>query len=283
MIIIFFFFLLSFLYSCEQTIYGTYKIIEGNSFEVRAKNTNIYTVKSGDNLFLIAKKNFVSVKDLINLNNIESPFKIYPKQKLILPELNTHKVLKGETIYSISRKYDVDRYQLSKVNKLTSENKIFVGNRLFIPSTKKILKKEKITVNKKKIIKKNNQNNSIFFQWPVNGNVILNYGMIKPGLHNDGINIKAKKGENVLASSGGKIIYAGNEIPGYGNLVLIKHSDNWITAYAHLEKIFLDKGTTVNKGENIGTVGSSGNVKIPQLHFEIRKGKKALNPSEFLS
>ena len=283
MIIIILFFLLSFLYSCEQTIYGTYKIIEGNSFEVRKKNTNIYTVKSGDNLFLIAKKNFVSVKDLINLNNIESPFKIYPKQKLILPELNTHKVLKGETIYSISRKYDVDRYQLSKVNKLTSENKIFVGNRLFIPSTKKILKKEKITVNKKKIIKKNNQNNSIFFQWPVNGNVILNYGMIKPGLHNDGINIKAKKGENVLASSGGKIIYAGNEIPGYGNLVLIKHSDNWITAYAHLEKIFLDKGTTVNKGENIGTVGSSGNVKIPQLHFEIRKGKKALNPSEFLS
>tara|TARA_Y100000991_G_scaffold158415_1_gene120873 strand:- start:358 stop:1209 length:852 start_codon:yes stop_codon:yes gene_type:complete len=283
MIIIILFFLLSFLYSCEQTIYGTYKIIEGNSFEVRAKNTNIYTVKSGDNLFLIAKKNFVSVKDLINLNNIESPFKIYPKQKLILPELNTHKVLKGETIYSISRKYDVDRYQLSKINKLTSENKIFVGNRLFIPSTKKILKKEKITVNKKKIIKKNNQNNSIFFQWPVNGNVILNYGMIKPGLHNDGINIKAKKGENVLASSGGKIIYAGNEIPGYGNLVLIKHSDNWITAYAHLEKIFLDKGTTVNKGENIGTVGSSGNVKIPQLHFEIRKGKKALNPSEFLS
>ncbi|MAH78332.1 MAG: peptidase M23 [Rickettsiales bacterium] len=283
MIIIFFFFLLSSLYSCEQTIYGTYKIIEGNSFEVRKKNTNIYTVKSGDNLFLIAKKNFVSVKDLINLNNIESPFKIYPKQKLILPELNTHKVLKGETIYSISRKYDVDRYQLSKVNKLTSENKIFVGNRLFIPSTKKILKKEKITVKKKKNIKKKNQNNSIFFQWPVNGNVILNYGMIKPGLHNDGINIKAKKGENVIASSGGKIIYAGNEIPGYGNLVLIKHSDNWITAYAHLEKIFLDKGTIVNKGENIGTVGSSGNVKIPQLHFEIRKGKKALNPSEFLS
>lgn len=193
MIIIFFFFLLSSLYSCEQTIYGTYKIIEGNSFEVRKKNTNIYTVKSGDNLFLIAKKNFVSVKDLINLNNIESPFKIYPKQKLILPELNTHKVLKGETIYSISRKYDVDRYQLSKVNKLTSENKIFVGNRLFIPSTKKILKKEKITVKKKKNIKKKNQNNSIFFQWPVNGNVILNYGMIKPGLHNDGINIKAKK------------------------------------------------------------------------------------------
>ena len=78
-------------------------------------------------------------------------------------------------------------------------------------------------------------------------------------------------------------VYSGNEIPGYGNLVLIKHSKNWITAYAHLKKIYKKKGSIVKKGEFIGAVGNSGNVKIPQLHFEIRKGKEAVDPLKYLS
>ena len=107
--------------------------------------------------------------------------------------------------------------------------------------------------------------------------------MIKPGLHNDGINISADIGKPVYASEEGEVIYTGNEIPGYGNLILIKHKNNWITAYAHLDVIKLKKGEVVKRGDNIGTIGTSGNVKIPQLHFEIRKGKKALNPLKYLS
>ena len=89
-------------------------------------------------------------------------------------------------------------------------------------------------------------------------------------------------GTNVISSEDGKVIYSGNEIPGYGNLVLIKHSKNWITAYAHLKKIEYEKGSFVKKGEVIGKVGQTGNVSIPQLHFEIRKGKKAMDPKRFL-
>ena len=86
-----------------------------------------------------------------------------------------------------------------------------------------------------------------------------------------------------MASSDGKVIYSGNEIPGYGNLVLIKHSSNWVTAYAHLNKVFIEKGEKVKKGEKIGLVGRTGNVSKPQLHFEIRKGKNAVNPLKYLS
>ncbi len=89
--------------------------------------------------------------------------------------------------------------------------------------------------------------------------------------------------EKVRASNDGKVIYSGNEIPGYGNLVLIKHSSNWITAYAHLNKVLIEKGEKVKKGDNIGLVGNTGNVAKPQLHFEIRKGKDAVNPLKHLS
>ena len=88
---------------------------------------------------------------------------------------------------------------------------------------------------------------------------------------------------DVKASDDGKIIYTGNEIPGYGNLILIKHSKNWITSYAHLDEIFFKKDSSVKKGESIGSVGNSGNVKNPQLHFEIRKGKEAVDPLQYLS
>ena len=86
----------------------------------------------------------------------------------------------------------------------------------------------------------------------------------------------------MISSKAGKVIYCGNEIPGYGNLILIKHSKNWITAYAHLNEVFTEKGKKVSKGEIIGSVGNTGNVRSPQLHFEIRKGKESVNPLKLL-
>ena len=115
------------------------------------------------------------------------------------------------------------------------------------------------------------------------GNVISKFGSNKPGFHNDGINISSNTGNEVLAAKDGRVIYIGNEIPGYGNLILLKHSKNWITAYAHLKKIKLEKGSIVKQGEIIGVVGNTGSVKEPQLHFEIRKGKIAVDPLNFLS
>ncbi len=115
------------------------------------------------------------------------------------------------------------------------------------------------------------------------GKILIKYGSGNSGFFNDGINIKSSSGTAVKASSDGEIIYSGNEIPGYGNLILIKHNKNWITAYAHLEKIEKTKGDLVKRGQSIGIVGNTGNVKDIQLHFEIRKGKNAVNPLKHLS
>lgn len=102
------------------------------------------------------------------------------------------------------------------------------------------------------------------------------------GLRNDGINISANKGDPVFASKDGKVVYAGNEIQAFGNLILIKHYDNKTTAYAHLDKIKVKKGQTVKKGEVIAALGNSGKVSKPQLHFELRDSNGPLNPLKYL-
>lgn len=120
------------------------------------------------------------------------------------------------------------------------------------------------------------------FLWPVRGNVISGYGPKKGGLHNDGINIQARRGTGVKAAENGVVVYAGSGLQGYGNLVLVRHEKRWMTAYAHMEKIQVRKGQTVSRGDTVGAVGSTGSVDESQLHFEVRRGSDALNPLAFL-
>ncbi len=282
-----------FLVSCESLFFDNYTIKTFNRADESVRN--FYKVKKGDNLYLISKKYNVTIQKLINFNNIDFPYKIYPNQKIFIPRERIHIVSKGETLYSISRKYKTDIFSIRKFNKLKNTNIIEINQKLVIPeNNKKISKKKKIKAKKidkkSKIVTKAKKEKNIpkvnykeKFAWPVKGKIILKFGSSSPGLFNDGINISSSPGANVRASSDGEIVYSGNEIPGYGNLILIRHSKNWITAYAHLDKILIKKGNFVKKGDLIGSVGSSGNVKNPQLHFEIRKGKEAVDPLKYLS
>ncbi len=120
------------------------------------------------------------------------------------------------------------------------------------------------------------------FMTPVDGNVISGFGPKANGLHNDGINISAVRGTPVRAAENGVVVYTGDDLEGYGNLILVRHEDKLISAYAHLDKILIKRGDIVKRGTSIGTVGDSGQVDRPQLHFEIRKGTKALNPDRYL-
>ncbi len=117
------------------------------------------------------------------------------------------------------------------------------------------------------------------FIWPVRGKVISSYGPKANGLHNDGINIAVPEGTPVHAAQSGVVAYAGNELKGYGNLLLIRHSNGWVTAYAHNSKLLVKRGDRVVRGQEISLAGKTGSVVTPQVHFEIRKGAKALNPT----
>jgi murein DD-endopeptidase MepM/ murein hydrolase activator NlpD len=120
------------------------------------------------------------------------------------------------------------------------------------------------------------------FLWPVRGHILATYGSRSDGTHNDGINIAAPRGTAVQAVDAGVVAYTGNELRGYGNLVLVKHDNGWISAYAHCDAILVKRGEKVGRGEVIARVGSTGNVSEPQLHFELRRGQHAVDPREFM-
>ena len=121
------------------------------------------------------------------------------------------------------------------------------------------------------------------FLWPVKGEVLIEFGpQPAKGQNNDGINIAAAKGAPVHAAENGVVAYVGNELKGFGNLVLVKHADGWMTAYAHADQVAVKRGETVRRGQVIATVGATGSVTAPQLHFEIRRGTEAVNPTALL-
>jgi murein DD-endopeptidase MepM/ murein hydrolase activator NlpD len=120
------------------------------------------------------------------------------------------------------------------------------------------------------------------FIWPVSGRVISSFGEMSGGFANDGINIEVPEGAPVKASDHGVVIYAGNELAGFGNLLLVKHSNGFVTAYAHNSKLLVKKGAKVRQGQVIANAGRTGDVTKPQVHFEIRRGDRPVDPKRYI-
>jgi murein DD-endopeptidase MepM/ murein hydrolase activator NlpD len=120
------------------------------------------------------------------------------------------------------------------------------------------------------------------FQWPIRGEILAGFGETTESGRNEGINIAAPRGTPIRAAEAGVVAYAGNELRGYGNLVLIRHADGWVTAYAHTDAILVERGQEVAAGQEVATVGDTGAVSGPQLHFEIRQGSDSVDPLDYL-
>lgn len=121
------------------------------------------------------------------------------------------------------------------------------------------------------------------FRAPVRGRVIAGFGPKPGGTRNEGVNFAVPAGTSVRAAEDGVVAYSGNELKGYGNLVLVKHSDGYVTAYAHNSELTVKKGDKVRRGQIIAKAGQTGNVQSPQLHFEIRKGSTPVDPSSYVA
>lgn len=219
------------------------------------------TVANGDTLYSISRKYSVPVNDLAVLNNLEVPFNLTVGQKLKVPNLQAKnvKVVGQEPV------------KAEKVADTAKTEKVAVKT-----------EKPKISSDPTKKMPAIAPRSATKFSWPVKGTVLSGYGAKTGGLFNDGINISAPKGTPVKAAENGAVAYAGNEIKGMGNLIIVQHADGWMTVYAHLDTMTARRGTKVSVGQKIGTVGNTGKVDSPQLHFEIRKGRKAYNPASYL-
>ncbi len=205
-----------------------------------------------------------------------------------------HTVLKGETLYSIAFRHGLDYKKIARWNRIRSPYTIYAGQRLKLSpsqvtsktyqakkktsSTKKVLTKQKpsakSTVSKPASIPIKHD-----WSWPTKGVVIRTYSPRSGG--NKGIDIGGKIGQPVLAASSGKVVYSGNGLASYGNLIIIKHSEQFISAYAHNKKLFVKEGGEVKRGEKIAELGNTGTSEA-KLHFEIRYKGKPVDPIKYL-
>ena len=194
-----------------------------------------------------------------------------------------YKIKKGDTLYKIAKCSSTNILEIKNKNTNINEKKLIVGSLINLPyySIDNCKLKSQKIAKKNKSIKKSIKSKEIFI-WPVQGSIITYFGKQKGGRKNDGINIISVKGNPVRAAMSGKVIYRGNELLAWGNLIIIKHKNNWTTAYAHLDKLLVKKGEIIKTGDIIASVGATGNVDKSQLHFQVRKNSKPLDPMKFL-
>ena len=231
---------------------------------------------------------------------------------------SVHVVKAGETLMSISRGTGVSVVALAKTNHIESSKKLSVGEQLTIPqgghqvaavqpsAAPKVAEPRTAPAEKKirvasaapaqtvHVAKEEPQTTETAvkaaepggampsFRWPARGRVIAGFGSKPNGTQNDGINLAVPEGTPIKAADDGVVAYAGNELKGYGNLVLIRHSNGYVSAYAHARELLVKRGDTIRRGQVIAHAGQTGNVTSPQLHFEIRKGSTPVDPTQFL-
>lgn len=259
------------------------------------------TVRKGDTLFAISRREKIPIRALIDANNLKPPFGLLAGQKLRVPRLRVYTVAKGDTVYGISRRFDIGINDVVRQNELKPPDfGLFVGQRIVLPvdegtprttvaskaSRTRTAALEPMPRGKRAAVGDPNAKppprSHKKFLWPLQGKLVSSYGAKGGGLYNEGINIAAKPGEIVRAAENGVVAYAGNELRGYGNLLLLRHAGGWITAYAHNGRLLVRPGQRVKRGQPIALVGKSGSVTTPQLHFELRKGRKAVDPRRYL-
>lgn len=219
-----------------------------------------------------------------------------PLTKLDQPpsyRIKTHTVASGETLYSIAWRYNLDAKRLALVNNLGKSFTIRPGQRLNLDL--RVVPRAKVppTIANKPVIKRSSnppkirsqpvkrpvRDRQLVWQWPVTGTLLATFS--GPQSLNTGIDIGAKKGEPVFAASEGTVVYAGDGLRGYGNLLILKHSDNYLSAYAHNQRLVVAEGDSVKAGQKIAEIGSSG-TNNDKLHFEIRHDGKPVDPLRYL-
>ena len=276
-------------------------------------NAGAVVAGKGDTVYTLSRRHRVSMGAIINANGLKPPYHLKVGQRIVLPRDPKHVVERGDTLYGVSRHYGVGMDTLARANGLKAPYTIVVGQRLRIPQVgprvgpqvgprvgpqvgpragEKIAQAQPRAKSKGKPAPQTPPRTAVpspppksgkGFLWPARGRVVSNFGPKAKGLHNDGINISAPRGAPVRAAENGVVAYAGNELRGFGNLLLVKHSGGWITAYAHNQDLLVRRGEKVSKGQAIAKIGSTGSVTSPQLHFEIRKGKRAIDPRKYLT
>lgn len=251
-------------------------------------------VQRGDTVYGISRRFGIPMRSIIDANRLAPPYALTVGQSLVLPRPTVYTVERGDTLSGIARNFGLDMGDIARLNGLRSPYVIHVGQTLSLPTDqqrtyasstpsgatitpppgKPTLTPAPTRPPEVALPPRSGKG----LAWPVRGTVLSTFGPTGNGQRNDGINIAVSEGTPVRAAENGVVVYAGNELKGFGNLLLIKHDDGWMTAYGHNSTLLVKRGQKVTRGETIAKAGQTGNVTRPQVHFEVRKGSQAVDP-----
>lgn len=260
-------------------------------------------VGEGDGLYSLSARHMTSLRALIELNALEPPFRLEVGQRLSLPAPNTHVVEPGETFYGVARRYRVQLRSLAYLNDIEPPYAISPGQALILPALARDweavaeplvvlpasaparvpnpparLTEPPLRAPTTDAARRPAAGPASRFLWPLEGQVVEGFGPQERGRRHDGVNIAARAGQDVRAAADGTVVYAGDELAGYGRLVLIQHADGWVSAYAHNQTLRVSEGAAVRQGAVIAQAGATGAVDTPQLHFELRHNGRPVDP-----
>jgi murein DD-endopeptidase MepM/ murein hydrolase activator NlpD len=242
---------------------------------VVAAAPEVHVVNHGDTLASIARRNHISVGELARANHLDASAKLSLGMKLSVPAKTAAAAPAAQPVaVAAAQPAAVAAAPLTRVAAVDTQQKARLAQaapNAEEPAVESPVKASEAT------------GALPTFRWPVRGKVITAYGAKANGKANDGINLAVPEGTPVKAADDGVVAYSGNELKGYGNLVLIRHSNGYVTAYAHASELMVKRGDTIKRGQVIAKSGQSGEVQSPQLHFEIRKGSSPVDPLQFLN
>ncbi len=248
------------------------------------KTEAMHVVQPGETLAGIANRAEVPRVLIIEANRLKAPYAVKAGQKLVIPRRRSHTVKVGESTFDIAMEEGVPWEQIAAASGLKPSAKIKPGQKLVIPTLAgngELIPAPSISTDQPKGLP---DTIAPAFAWPLKGQVRRGFSMpvgANPG--HEGIDLLADEGTAVRASAAGKVIFAGQGPEEYGLTVIVYHSGRWTTTYSYLGKLTVKEGDKVKAGERIGLVGQTGLASEPQLHFEIRRNKLAIDPARYLT
>ena len=265
-----------------------------------------HLVMPGETVRSIARRYGLDWREIVRLNRLEPPYTIYVGQVLrLVPEVppggRIHRVRRGETLSHIALRYRTSVRALLAANPGIEPRRLRVGQAVVVPSAGRSQagvrtlppppRPRRVATAgptpEERAARERARRAALAtppplsgrgFAWPVRGRVIARFGRRADGWENDGVNIAAPEGTPVRAAENGIVVYAGEDIPAFGRMVILRHAGGWLTAYAHNAELLVRVGDVVRRGQTIAKVGSSGAVDRPQLHFQLRRGREPVDP-----
>jgi murein DD-endopeptidase MepM/ murein hydrolase activator NlpD len=237
---------------------------------------SVHVVNRGDTLMSIAHRNHVPVAELAKVNSLDPNAKLKLGQKINVPGAKSAAAPAAQVAGAQPGAVAAPATKMAAATPEPAKEKARLAQATTTPEAAAAVTETPV--------KTAEATGALpTFRWPVRGRVVTGYGAKTNGKSNDGINVAVPEGTPIKAAEDGVVAYSGNELKGYGNLILVRHSNGYVTAYAHASELMVKRGETIKRGQIIAKSGQSGEVGSPQLHFEIRKGSSPVDPLQFLN